>query len=144
MSVIYTQTRKGTGIADRRNRSRPLHGLGYRATGKADLSEQRCIRREPRDAPAVRAVCRAEIHLKGNRMNGAVQDLAAEALFVSDMQPSECPSQHDIELAIIAMLLCYGSDGCAAECAAEFGDHPEAAVRRMFWVRSELAFINAW
>jgi hypothetical protein len=27
--------------------------------------------------------------------------------------------------------------------AAEFGDHPEAAVRRMRWVRSELARIAA-
>ena len=77
-------------------------------------------------------------------MNGAVQDLAAEALFVSDIQPSECPSRRAIERTITAMLLCYGSDGCAAECAAEFGDHPEAAVRRMFWVRSELACINGW
>ena len=77
-------------------------------------------------------------------MNGPVQDLAAEALFVSDMQPSECPSQHAIEQTITAMLLCYGSDGCAAEFAAQFGDHPEAAVRRMFWACSELACINAW
>lgn len=77
-------------------------------------------------------------------MNLIVHDLAAEALFVSDMQPSECPSQRAIEQAITTMLLCYGSDGCAAECAAEFGDHPEAAVRRMFWARSELACIDAW
>jgi hypothetical protein len=77
-------------------------------------------------------------------MNGAIHDLAAEALFVSDIQPSECPSQHLIEQAITAMLLCYGSDGCAAECAAEYGDHPEAAVRRMSWVRSELACVSAW
>jgi hypothetical protein len=73
-------------------------------------------------------------------MNGAVQDLAAEALFVSDMQPSERPSRRAVERTITAMLLCYGSDGCAAECAAEFGDHPEAAVRRMFWARSELSW----
>ena len=77
-------------------------------------------------------------------MNGAMQDLAAEALFVSDMQPSEHSSQRAIEQTITAMLLCYGTDGCAAECAAEFGDHPEAAVRRMFWARTELACIDAW
>jgi hypothetical protein len=77
-------------------------------------------------------------------MNCAVEDMAAEALFVSDMQPSECPSQHDIEQAITAMLLCYGSDGCAAELAEQFGDHPEASVRRLSWVHSELACITAW
>ena len=52
--------------------------------------------------------------------------LAAEALFVSDMQPSDCPTQRAIELTVTAMLLCHGSDGCAAELAAAFGDHPEA------------------
>jgi hypothetical protein len=33
--------------------------------------------------------------------------------------------------------------GCADEVAAEFGDHPEAAARRMSWARSELACIAA-
>ena len=75
-------------------------------------------------------------------MNWAVRDLAAEALFVSDLQPSEHPSRHVIEETIIAMLLCYGSDGCVSEFAAKFGDHPEGAVRRMVWVRSEMAGIT--
>ncbi|MET0495198.1 MAG: hypothetical protein ABW000_18915 [Actinoplanes sp.] len=77
-------------------------------------------------------------------MDGAVQDLAAEALFVSDMQPSDCPTQQAIELTVTAMLLCYGSDGCAAELATAFGDHPEAAMRRMSWARSELTCIDMW
>jgi hypothetical protein len=71
-------------------------------------------------------------------MISTVQDLAAEAMFVSDLQPSECPSRHSIEEAVTAMLLRHGSDGCAAGVAGEFGDHPEAAVRRMSWVRREL------
>jgi hypothetical protein len=29
----------------------------------------------------------------------------------------------------------YGTDGCAARVAAEFGDHPYTAVRRMGWAR---------
>jgi hypothetical protein len=76
-------------------------------------------------------------------MISAVQDLAAEALFASDMQPSECPSEQVIASTITAMILCHGSDGCADEVAAEFGDHPEAAARRMSWARSELACIAA-
>ena len=71
-------------------------------------------------------------------MISTVQDLAAEAMFVSDLQPSECPNRQSIEEAVTAMLLRHGSDGCAAGVAAEFGDHPEAAVRRMGWVRQEL------
>jgi hypothetical protein len=76
-------------------------------------------------------------------MNYAVQDLAAEALFISDLQPSDCPSQNAIEQTVTAMLLCYGSDGCAAEFAAQCGDHPDAAMRRMSWARSELACVTA-
>ncbi|HET6479646.1 MAG TPA: hypothetical protein VFG35_06330 [Actinoplanes sp.] len=71
-------------------------------------------------------------------MNRAVQDLAAEALFVSDIQPSERPTRHAITQTITAMLLCYGNDGCAAEFAAQFGDHPDTAARRMSWARGEL------
>jgi hypothetical protein len=36
------------------------------------------------------------------------------------------------------MILRYGSDGCAAGVAVEFGDHPDTAARRMCWVRTEL------
>ncbi len=71
-------------------------------------------------------------------MISMVQDLAAEALFVSDLQPSECPSREAVEEAVTAMILRHGSDGCAAGVAEEFGDHPESAVRRMRWVRAEL------
>jgi hypothetical protein len=71
-------------------------------------------------------------------MISTVQDIAAEALFVSDVQPSECPSRETVERAVTAMILRHGSDGCAAVVAAEFGYHPDVAVRRMCWVREEL------
>jgi hypothetical protein len=71
-------------------------------------------------------------------MISTVEDLAAEALFVSDLQPSGCPSRGAVEQAVTAMILRYGSDGCAAGVATEFGDHPEAAVCRMRWVRDVL------
>ena len=72
-------------------------------------------------------------------MMSTVQDLAAEALFVSWLQPSEHPTRGAIEEAVTAMILRHGSDGCAAGVATEFGDHPESAVRRMTWVRAELS-----
>jgi len=71
-------------------------------------------------------------------MISIVEDLAAEALFVSDLQPSDHPTRENMELAVTAMILRHGSDGCAAVVAEEFGDHPEVAVRRMCWVRAEL------
>jgi hypothetical protein len=71
-------------------------------------------------------------------MISTVQELAAEALFVSDLQPSDRPCEQAVQDAVTAMVLRFGSDGCAAGVAVEFGDHPEAAVRRMCWVRSTI------
>ena len=76
-------------------------------------------------------------------MISTVEDLAAEALFVSDLQPSDRPSRERLEDAVTAMILRHGSDGCAAAVALEFGDHPESAVRRMCWVKGELTAVVA-
>jgi len=76
-------------------------------------------------------------------MISIVRDLAAEALFVSDLQPSQCPSREAVERAVTAMILLHGSEGCAAGVATEFGDHPETAVRRMTWVHHELTGVLA-
>ena len=77
-------------------------------------------------------------HIGESDMISTVEDLAAEALFVSDLQPSECPGRGAVEEAVTAMILRFGSDGCAAGVATEFGDHPDAAVCRMRWVRQAL------
>ena len=76
-------------------------------------------------------------------MISIVRDLAAEALFVSTLQPSEHPSRQAVEQAVTAMILLHGSEGCAADVAVEFGDHPDIAVRRMHWVHSELSGVLA-
>ncbi|GAA0574916.1 hypothetical protein GCM10010172_69460 [Paractinoplanes ferrugineus] len=76
-------------------------------------------------------------------MISIVKDLAAEALFVSTIQPSDCPNTTTVEQAVTAMILLHGSDGCAAEVATEFGDHPDCAVRRMNWVHEELTGVVA-
>ncbi|WP_239140271.1 hypothetical protein [Actinoplanes campanulatus] len=78
-----------------------------------------------------------------DKMFSTVKDLAAEALFVSYLQPSESPTRASVEQAITMMILRHGSDGCAAGVATEFGDHPEAAVRRMAWVHAALAEVLA-
>ena len=76
-------------------------------------------------------------------MISAVDDLVVEALFVSHLQPSQIPSADAIEAAVTQTILRFGSDGCAAAVATEFGDHPEIAVPRMCWVRRTLAAIAA-
>jgi hypothetical protein len=60
-------------------------------------------------------------------------DLAAEALFVSALQPSDRSNAEQIDAAITAALLLLGSCGCAAAVAQEYGDHPDLAVARMRW-----------
>lgn len=69
-------------------------------------------------------------------MTGQDFSLFTEALFASDVQPSQRPSRAAIDAAVTASLLHHGSDGCAALVAQEFGDHPEAAAARMQWART--------
>ena len=60
--------------------------------------------------------------------------VAAEALFVSPLQPSEHPTAAQVEAAIDDSLRSFGGpSGCACWLAAEYGDHPEVAADRMRW-----------
>ena len=69
-------------------------------------------------------------------MSGGIIDHArAEALFVTDLQRSDSPTPAEIKRAIRLALQRYGGvRNCAAQVAAEFGEHPETAVARMQWV----------
>jgi uncharacterized membrane protein len=59
---------------------------------------------------------------------------AAQALFVSSLQPSDCPAPAQVQDAIVTSLAAYrDASGCAAKMAAEFGEHPEQAANRMRW-----------
>lgn len=58
----------------------------------------------------------------------------AEALFASDLQPSQAPCEEAIRAAVDSTVTRHGTGGCAALVACEFGDHPDLAVRRMTWV----------
>jgi hypothetical protein len=58
----------------------------------------------------------------------------AEALFASPLQPSDEPGPSQVLDAIGTSLRVNGGEpGCAARLAAEYGEHPEEAVRRMRW-----------
>ena len=64
-----------------------------------------------------------------------VNEAARDALFVSALQPSESPTAAMVAEAINCTLRQFGIRGCACRVAQEFGDHPDAAVSRMRWVR---------
>jgi hypothetical protein len=66
--------------------------------------------------------------------------LRAEALFLSALQPSDHPDFEQIEAAIRDALCVHGGDdGCAADFAAEYGDHPDLAYKRMRWALASAA-----
>ena len=57
----------------------------------------------------------------------------AEALFASTLQPSERHAASEVRQAVAATLHRLRIQGCAANLAGEFGDHPETAAARMRW-----------
>jgi hypothetical protein len=62
-------------------------------------------------------------------------DARCEALFASALQPSDSPTAAMVAEAISWTLRQFGARACAGRMAQEFGDHPDAAARRMRWVR---------
>jgi hypothetical protein len=67
-----------------------------------------------------------------------VNEARCEALFVSGLQPSDAPTADVVTEVISRTVRRYGVRGCACRMAQEFGDHPEAAIERMRWVRQLL------
>ena len=61
------------------------------------------------------------------------EEVRAEALFVSSLQPSGSPSPDQVRQAVATMLRRQGVRGCTARMAGEFGDHPDTAAARMSW-----------
>ena len=60
----------------------------------------------------------------------------ADAVFASDLQRGDEPSESQVRQAVAAAIRVFGCSGCAGRVAQEFGDHPETAVIRMRWARS--------
>ena len=67
----------------------------------------------------------------------------ADALFASMLQRSDEPTAGQIRQAVAAAVRAYGSRGCAARVAQEFGDHPDTAVARMRWARGVVSEVFA-
>jgi len=65
----------------------------------------------------------------------SLNTVRSEALFVSALQRSDNPGVEQVRQAVAHAVRAYGSRGCAARVAQEFGDHPETAVPRMRWAR---------
>ena len=61
------------------------------------------------------------------------------ALFCSGLQPSDAPTADMVTAAISRAVQQFGIGGCAGQMAQEFGDHPDAAARRLRWVRQLIA-----
>ena len=60
----------------------------------------------------------------------------AEALFTSHLSTGSHPAYDVVEQAIRVAVRAHGGvRGCAADVAAEYGDHPDLAVPRMRWAR---------
>jgi len=83
-----------------------------------------------------------------------VNDTRCAALFVSGLQRSDAPTGEAVAEAVSRAVWQFGVRGCAGRMAHEFGDHPEAAMDRMRWVRElvsekpagsgRLAAVGAW
>jgi hypothetical protein len=69
----------------------------------------------------------------GDAMRSVFETVCAEALFVSSLQSSDRPSPDQVRRAVTAALRQLGINGCAAQLAGEFGDHPDTAAARMTW-----------
>jgi len=63
----------------------------------------------------------------------------AEALFLSDLQPSQYPTPDQVEEAVEVELHRGTGTGRAAAVAAEYGEHPDTAPARMRWALGVLA-----
>ena len=68
-------------------------------------------------------------------MQQAPSHTRCEALFASALQPSDTPTADMIATAIGSAMQRFGPRGCTELMAQEFGDHPDAAARRMRWAR---------
>jgi hypothetical protein len=62
-----------------------------------------------------------------------------EALFASDLQPSQHPQPHQVRAAIRHSLMTLGARDCATSVAQEYGDHPDIAFTRMRWAQAAVS-----
>ena len=68
-----------------------------------------------------------------SRLN--LDEARCSALFVSALQRSDAPTGAAVAEAVSRTVRQFGVRGCVGRMAQDFGDHPEAAVDRMRWIR---------
>src|SRR5215469_4724598 len=66
----------------------------------------------------------------------SIRAARADAVFASALQRSAQPTAGQVRRAVAETVRAFGSRGCAARVAQEFGDHPETAATRMRWART--------
>jgi hypothetical protein len=66
----------------------------------------------------------------------SISTVRADALFASALQRSDEPGAAQVDQAIAAAVRAFGTRGCAARVAQEYGEHPETAAVRMRWARA--------
>ena len=66
----------------------------------------------------------------------SIRAARADAVFVSALQRSAQPTARQVRRAVAETVRAFGSRGCAARVAQEFGDRPETATARMRWART--------
>jgi hypothetical protein len=69
-----------------------------------------------------------------------VNNARCAALFASGLRRSDAPTADELTNWTRDAVRRFGVAGCVSRMAQEFGDHPEAAARRMRWIRQ---LINA-
>jgi hypothetical protein len=72
-----------------------------------------------------------------------ITDVRCVALFASGLQQSDAPTGAAVAEAVLRSVRRFGVRGCEGRMAQEFGDHPEAAMDRMRWVRQLIGGVPA-
>ena len=65
--------------------------------------------------------------------NLIMKEIHVEALFASDLQPSQNPAPEQVRRSVAVMLRRHGRRWCAARLVEEYGEHPDTAIARMAW-----------
>jgi hypothetical protein len=86
---------------------------------------------------------RSRMTVTGAQQTDALTAARAEALFTSDVSAASTLSRDEYMEAIRRALLRHGGvRGCAAEVAAQYGDHPDTAAPRMRWARQVVQSVS--
>jgi hypothetical protein len=75
-------------------------------------------------------------------MIGTVTEFVAEAIFASDLQPSQPVTPSEAWAAVAAAVTRHGAQGCVDILATAYGECPETAAPRMRFARELAGALN--